>query len=288
MSAVYSPLCWFLLGSLLLWISWFLRGTSGGRSFSKLFHPAPSVPTASTTNPPAILPQASYNPVQRLLPKVFTFVGVAFLPFWVLIFGLSTPSGSDLLRRSLIPSSWGEEALTPEYILVAAMGYVRMDDPAFDVLRDGTAGRVATAVRWWQEHPNAYLVMQGASGGHALGESHQAELMRQFAMSYGVPAASILLEGNSRNTREHVRCILEFPGITPTTSIGVVTSDWHMRRTAMEFRRFFHHISVFPAEIQPLDGLGFRNLFPGEPYLHASSLYLREWMAIAYYVLTKE
>jgi uncharacterized SAM-binding protein YcdF (DUF218 family) len=163
-----------------------------------------------------------------------------------------------------------------------------MDDAQGDVLSDGTAARVAAAVRWWEAHPDARLIMQGTSGRIDLGDEHQAELMRRFAMSYGVPYDQILLEGRSRNTREHVECVLAFPEISSATPIGVVTSDWHMRRTAMEFRNAFDNVAVHTTRPRPVEGRHRQHYVPRERDLHASSAYIREWMAIVYYRLTRE
>lgn len=96
----------------------------------------------------------------------------------------------------------------------------------------------------------------------------------------------ILLEPLSRNTREHVQNLSAFPEIMPGTPIGVVTSDWHSRRTVSEFRTVFENVLVRPAEQREIDQLRVAHLLPRERDLFASSQYLREWVAILYYQFT--
>jgi uncharacterized SAM-binding protein YcdF (DUF218 family) len=203
---------------------------------------------------------------------------------WFLFGFISTPIGSQLLRVSLIEKTAAEAVFAPQYILVASMGYLMTDDPATSVLNDGTALRVAAAARWHEEHPAAFVVMQGSSGSNEP-EDHQARLMAHAASSLGVPDDKLLLEPLSRNTREHAENFSRFPNVTTATPIGVVTSDWHVRRTAAEFRQRFDSVSVRPAQQRPIETLRWTHFIPREGDLHASSRYLREWTAILYYRL---
>lgn len=265
-SLLHSPLSWLLIASFLLWLwtTW--------RTFC-----APE--QAADSN----------NEVQgktrttALRAQVSALLLALFLCLWLFVYTIATPLGSDALRRTLT-THWRVPAdFSPDYILVAAMGYVPSGDHGADVLRAGTAARIAEAARWWEQHPNAKLVMQGSSGRPELGEDHQGRLMKRFATAYGVPAEQILLEPRSRNTREHVKYFLEFDEITPATPIGVVTSDWHMRRTAREFQKSFEN-AHFRATYSPVvRGLNLRNALPHEEHLNNSALFIREWVASVYY-----
>jgi uncharacterized SAM-binding protein YcdF (DUF218 family) len=259
--SLYSPLFWLLLLSLGLAVSHAVRRGRGR---------------------PGLMPAA-----YRFLP----LAGV--LLAWL----VSTPLGSGLLHRSLVAgvdSAANEEALIlrspqgeggPQFILVAAMGYVTTGDPESDVLNDGTSSRVATAARWHARFPDATLVMQGYSGSGDIDPTHQGRLMKQFARSCGVPADKILLEPFSRNTREHVEEILSFEGIDPQTPIGVVSSDWHLRRVRMVFSRAFEQATFVGAPGRARAQGGAVALLPRERELLASSMYMREWLGIAWYSL---
>ncbi len=268
---LYSPLAWLLAASLLLWV-W--------TAWQSLRRPANAEPGTRNAE---LGDRRSAISFQRFSISAFQLFLALFLPLWFFVYTLSTPLGSDSLRRSLT-THWPVPAeFSPDFILVAAMGYVPSGDHRADVLREGTAARIAEAVRWWEQHPHAFLVMQGSSGRPELGEDHQGRLMKRFATAYGVPEEQILLESRSRNTRGHVKYFREFEGVSADVPVGVVTSDWHMRRTAREFRSAFDNVH-FRATYSPVvRSPAFRHLIPGERHLHASSMYLREWLAILYY-----
>lgn len=257
-----------LLASLLLW------AYVVGLIYRHRIIPAAGTPAGATDGRPTAFP---HRPAVR--------VAALFLLAWLLFAFVSTPIGSQLLRASLIEEPEGEAAFAPKYILVASMGYLMTDDPATSVLNDGTALRVAAAARWHQEHPDAFVVMQGSSGSNEP-EDHQASLMAHAARSLGVPDDKLLLEPLSRNTREHSENFSRFPQVTSAIPIGIVTSDWHTRRTVAEFRTAFDSVLVRPAEQRQIESLRWTHFIPRESDLHASSRYIREWIAIVYYRLT--
>ena len=109
-----------------------------------------------------------------------------------------------------------------------------------------------------------------------------AQLMADAAMRRGAPTSAILLEPRSINTREHPIEALKLPGVTSTTPIAVVTSDWHIRRAKQEFRRYFQQVYNYPAP--PLQGApGVQSLIPSAESLGANTLLLREWVGILWY-----
>lgn len=111
-----------------------------------------------------------------------------------------------------------------------------------------------------------------------------AQLMADVAMCRGVSASSILLEPRSNNTREHPVEALKFPGVAPITPIGIVTSDWHMRRAQQEFRRYFQQVTTYP--VPPLrDTQGLKSLIPAANALGDNTILLREWVGILWYQL---
>ena len=80
----------------------------------------------------------------------------------------------------------------------------------------------------------------------------QAERMRTQAMRLGVPLESIILEPKARHTYEHpifVKPIMQAHGFR---SAIVVSSTYHMRRSAILFNRTFKNSGIeliyYPAE----------------------------------------
>jgi hypothetical protein len=57
----------------------------------------------------------------------------------------------------------------------------------------------------------------------------------------------VLMEPEYSNTREHVEEILKFEGITKDTPLGVVSSEWHLRRVKMVFEWEFGNVRLLGA-----------------------------------------
>ena len=181
---------------------------------------------------------------------------------------LSMPIVAIGLERTLERAPRGEGE--PEVIAVVSGGVA----PSVD--------RVLTAAQWWRAHPGARLIIGGAdtlAGGRL--STKNVELMRELAIVHGVDPAAIVLETRSRNTREHPIALLQIPGITPRTRVGLVTSAWHMRRAAASFRRRFavvieHAAPPSETTLSPL---------PSSDALAYSTTMLREWIGIIWYAV---
>ena len=141
----------------------------------------------------------------------------------------------------------------------------------------GASDRVVAAARLWRQGQVDRLVLAGGSGA-AISE---AELMARFAADLGVPRAAMLLEADSRNTRENavrVAALLRQNQLGP--DIALVTSAIHLPRATAEFRCAGLSPVGVPAEFEVL---GAPREFPGEwiPSLGAIDLArrgLKEWV----------
>lgn len=69
--------------------------------------------------------------------------------------------------------------------------------------------------------------------------------MKQFLMDLGVPSAKIVLETESKNTFENGVFVKEKLKSLKAKRVLLVTSAWHMRRSAMTFRKM--GVEVIPA-----------------------------------------
>jgi len=203
----------------------------------------------------------------------------------VLIFLLaiiSTPLSGNWLKNTLAIHPTEKSTTPPVAIFVLAGGYLPGALRDEDVLGAESQRRVLHAVGIWRCYPDAILVFSGAEDQGMLRPERVTQLMSEVAMCRGVPKSSILLELRSTNTREHPIEALKLPGMTPTISIGVVTSDWHMRRAEQEFRRYFQQVYTYP--VSPLrDTQGLKLLMPSADSLDDNTTLLREWVGILWY-----
>ena len=197
---------------------------------------------------------------------------------------ISTPLSGNWLQNTLAVHPTEKSTAPPVAIFVLAGGYLPGATLDEDVLVAESQRRVLHAVGIWRCYPNAILVFSGAAEDYRgmRKPDRDTQLMADVAMCRGVPKSSILLEPRSINTREHPIEALKLPGMTPTTSIGVVTSDWHMRRAEQEFRRYFQQVYTYP--LSPLRGAqGLQSLIPTVDSLSANTDILREWVGILWY-----
>ncbi len=108
---------------------------------------------------------------------------------------------------------------------------------AGSVLSDGTIGgssywRAVYAVRIWKAgRYRRVLVCGGGSDGQPV-----AVLIRDYMVSQGVPTDEILIETQSRNTRENALYARAFLDTLPGKKV-LVTSDYHMYRARHAFAR---------------------------------------------------
>lgn len=202
----------------------------------------------------------------------------------VLLCVLSMPISGVILEASLKINTPQVATVVPTHIFVLGGGYqigLQADD---DLLIFESQRRVLHGVNVWKSHPAAYLVFSGASLEYGRNNARQAELARDMASVRGVPLSYVLLETQSRNTREHPLAALRIPGVSATTPVGVVTSAWHTRRAQSEFCRHFQHVVVFPVP-NVVHALKWQDVVPDAEALDVSTTLLREWVGLLWYAI---
>jgi uncharacterized SAM-binding protein YcdF (DUF218 family) len=151
----------------------------------------------------------------------------------------------------------------------------RADDSGYDL--SAAADRVVAAAKLWRAGQVDRLVL---SGGSASATS-EAELMARFAGDLGVPRTAIVLEPNSRTTRENAEAVaqvLRANRLGP--DITLVTSALHLPRAMAEFRCAGLAPVGVPAEFE---ALGVKRELPGawlpsSEALDRSRRVLKEWL----------
>ena len=209
------------------------------------------------------------------------WVGITLL---VIMWILSTPVISDRIEKSLYLNSSAEH-FRPEVIVILAGGYEPGYSIEQDVLVMETNIRVLTGVKWWKENLDAIMIMSGADNFEGRKSSRQTELMTAMAVNAGVPGNKIIADTLSGNTFEHPQKIMELPGINPQTSVGVVTSKWHMRRAIFSFKQSFDEVYPSPISASIIDNSLFaiQRFIPYPDALSKSTRMIHEWIGILWY-----
>jgi uncharacterized SAM-binding protein YcdF (DUF218 family) len=138
---------------------------------------------------------------------------------------------------------------------------------------DGTGmGRTLAAARLWHERHFGLVVLSGAPRA-------EAEAMYDLILHEGVPADRVVVEDRSLNTRENAAYsteILRERGMT--TSVVVVTSATHLRRSLKDFAA--QGIAAIPAAADIVgrrgDEIGVERFLPSAQALFRSYVCLHE------------
>ena len=214
-----------------------------------------------------------------------TWWACAWLYLLLLLF--STPFGRNALEAGLIDQvSQASDQISCSYIFVLGGGYEPGVEPENDVLVRETQQRVQAAVVWWRVQQSAELVMTGAALVQGRTEGRMVELMAEEAIARGLPRSRIVLERYSENTRRHPVEALKLPNITPATPIGIVTSSWHARRSANEFKKHFYAVISRPVP-RVRNSIKVDDFVPAAECLASSTTLLREYGALLWYSVSK-
>ncbi len=128
------------------------------------------------------------------------------------------------------------------------------------------------------------------SGGRArLLEDAQKDNSQvlEFLMMCGVPEEDIILENNSRNTRENaafVQSLIEEKSIPD--NVILVTSAFHMRRSMACFKKVGIDAIAFPCDFYtslPKDRLSPEKMLPSSEVLNHWNFLIKEWIGIIAY-----
>jgi len=118
-----------------------------------------------------------------------------------------------------------------------------------------TRAQIELAVDWWRRFPEA-LVIMSTGDNQRLGVSNAA-VMADYAVSLGLPWASIVEEDRSRNTWENLDCALAIIRQRHLSQPTLVTLDLYTRRAVATARKLgwpdFHWLSA-QAEGEPAYG----------------------------------
>lgn len=126
--------------------------------------------------------------------------------------------------------------------------------------RDGSIApiaksRVLEAIRQYRAGMAPALLM---TGGAAANQFVEAQVMRQFALSQGVPATDVYAEGQSLNTIQNAFYSSRMMQQHGWNSVLIVSSPSHVRRAALIFSHYAFPWRITPAPWPPGYPLGMR------------------------------
>ena len=212
--------------------------------------------------------------VNRVI-KLLARVSISIL--FVLSTGVATLIFDQILATETSPNSdW-----SPEFIFVLGGGYELGANNAQDFLGTESIRRVNAASALWQKYPKSRVVFSGNQPGTEEDRepTRHGELSSEHAQSLGLDKARIITESASSNTREHPIEALKLSGVKRDSLIAIVTSDFHLRRATVEFKKHFLNVESFGTG-DAASGLSWLDFVPLATHLDENAYRIKEFAGI--------
>lgn len=210
----------------------------------------------------------------------------AVLLFYLL---LSSQLGAGLLARTLTgdyrPLQSAADARGAKVVVILGSGSVNLR-AAGRQLSSVTmeAGlRVLEAARLFELLNRPIVIASGGVTEHDEAAAPESVALTRALIAVGVPTDRILLESESKNTRDEVIIIRRMLAERGLTDFVLVTSPLHMRRSVLAFEQQGMHPMPSPAPLVPDRSRKRSILLPSELWLQVSDAVVYEWLARAYY-----
>lgn len=220
-----------------------------------------------------------------LLKRRASFHLLFLLAFLSLYLCSIEPVANFLLRpleRRYLPTKPTE--LQSDAIVVLAGDLRKKIYPRQDVEVHGS--RVIKAIRLFKQRAAPIIVMTGGSGDYFDQSVGEAILMKELAVQMGVPEDKIIVETESRNTRENVVYTKQILDKINAKKIILVTSALHLPRSMALFKKI--GIDAVPAASDFLatdEKWAPFSFIPDAGALTYSSFAIKEYLGIVVYWL---
>ncbi len=147
--------------------------------------------------------------------------------------------------------------------------------------------RFVETLRLALRHPEARIVIAAGPGALTPDQEPEALAAQRFFLDFGVAPDRLILDQRSRNTEENAQFARELAGETSAQTWLLVTSAFHMPRSAGLFRRANFAVVPWPADYlaSGVEGVSLRLDQPAEN-ISVATMALREWTALVGYYLT--
>lgn len=209
--------------------------------------------------------------------KILASVGICFLA----LLSLKPISNSLLapLENQYNPNATVEyqHPYSVKYVVVLAGGLTSStSDSITSLLNDASLARLIEGIRIYRENPGSKLILSGGSGEV---HSPEAKVMADVAKAIGVDKEDIMIESDSKDTKDQVRFIKSMVGDSPFL---LVTSASHMPRSMAMFKKLGMNPAPAPAKylVTKKKGLSIYTFCPSATSLRKSEIAFHEYIGI--------
>ncbi len=219
----------------------------------------------------------------------YRWIKFAFL-IWIGMFLLSTPLASNGLLGTL-ESKYPEKSKLPEQvdaIIVMGGGMIPPDNQETEtLLTHHSRERCRQAMRLFKKYDHPKIILCGSKIEEAPGET-EAEAMRQYLISQGIPKDYLLIEDESSSSYETIRNVTLLIEKLKAKNILLVTHASHLYRTILCCQK--QGLKVTPSgccyRTQKNWMPWYTDILPSTGGFSRSSQAIYEWMGIAWYQVT--
>jgi uncharacterized SAM-binding protein YcdF (DUF218 family) len=156
------------------------------------------------------------------------------------------------------------------------------------LLNVGEGGeRLEAGIELWQAHKAPWLVFTGGRTPWAIQPEVEGAVSARVAVARGVPADRVLVTREVGNTADEAKAVADLMRERGWKKIILVTSAWHMRRAARQFRKAGVDFIPFPVDYQvtPRQPLTLLDFLPRADGLRTTEMALRELYGLAFYAV---
>jgi uncharacterized SAM-binding protein YcdF (DUF218 family) len=208
-----------------------------------------------------------------MISRLFRSLGI-FLLVWLLVCLTTLPVH---LYRSLSRDPQRVTHDSPDAIVVLGGGGIPSESGLLRCYHGAEAAR---------RHPGAEVIVSLPADGDP--DTSSVGRMRDELVMRGVERTRIRLEHDARSTHEQAEAIALIYKARSSVRVQIITSEYHVRRSLLAFRRAGLDVSAGPAAIEApeADMGGFTTLrYRFWHNLSNSVVLAREWLAILAYRL---
>ena len=207
---------------------------------------------------------------------------------------LSTPAGAGLMARTLSsgyrPIQTAAEAGGAQLVVVLGGGSnnLRAHGRQISTVTMDAGLRVLEAARLFEllkgpavEGPE--IIASGGVTEHDAAAAPEAAALRRALLDAGIPENRIVLESESKNTRDEVVIVKRMLAERRVTSFVLVTSPLHMRRSMLAFEQQGMRPIPSPALLVPEVANPRPAWLPSSLWLGIADDAIYEWLARGWY-----
>jgi uncharacterized SAM-binding protein YcdF (DUF218 family) len=202
---------------------------------------------------------------------------------------LASQAGAGLFALSLSggfrPIASSAEAGGARVVVVLGSGSVnlRASGRQLAVVTMDAGLRVLEAARLFELLNRPLIIVSGGVTERDGAAAPESMALRRALVELGVPADRIVLESESKNTRDEVVIIKRMLAERGENGFVLVTSPLHMRRSMRAFEHEGLHPVPSTSSLVPAKSTPRSWWRPSDIWLHVTDATIYEWMASGYY-----